>query len=135
MDRPSTKRVNIQAGSYRTSFWIQVLNTDKALAFITVEGPANRVQDFGRDFDRTGLVVTGHYSDGSTSSLTSLATIEGYNKHKRGPQAASVKVNGKTAALEGIVTRIGEDAAVTINNYYGDNDRSPKKYKSVYIRG
>jgi methionine-rich copper-binding protein CopC len=137
MSIPTSKRVNVRVGSYTASFWIQVLNSDKALSHITVEGPANRTQDFGKDFDRTGLVVTGHYSDGSTASLTSLAAIAGYDKFKRGPQAASVKVNGKTAALEGITTRIGADTAVYINEYLGEsyNAQGGRNYKDVYLRG
>jgi hypothetical protein len=137
MGRPTTKLVTIQAGSYTTGFWIQVRNSDKALSYITVEGPTNKTQDFGKEFDRTGLVVTGHYSDGSTSSLASLATIVGYDKFKRGPQTASVKVNGKTAALEGITTRIGAAAAVSVNNTtYGSNyDILALNHKNIYVKG
>jgi hypothetical protein len=138
MSRPSTKRVNVQAGSYTASFWIQVINSDKALVSISVEGPTNKTQDFAKEFDRTGLAVTGYYSDGSTSSLTSLAAIAGYDKHKRGPQAVSVKVNGKTAALDGIATRIGKDAKVTIlriNNVLTSGNKQELNYKEIYIKG
>jgi hypothetical protein len=130
------KRVIVRAGSYETSFFIQVLNTDKALSSITVEGPTKKIQDLGVEFDKTGLVVTGHYSDGSTSNLTSLAAIVDYDRFKRGPQAPSVKVNGKTAPLEGITTRIGEAAAVSGNRYFGSQyDMLKVNYKDVYVKG
>jgi hypothetical protein len=136
MGKPVAQRVNVQAGSYKTSFWIQVLNSDKALVSIGVSGPANKIQEFGKEFDRTGLTVTGHYSDGSTSNLNSLATVAGYDKYKRGPQAARVMVNGKTAALEGIVTRIGEGALVSINRYWEDSyNKQLLNYKDIYIKG
>ncbi|MDR0597219.1 MAG: hypothetical protein LBG14_01785 [Treponema sp.] len=130
------KKVNVQAGGYSAYFWIQVLNSDKALVSISVEGPANKIQDFGKEFDKTGLVVTGQYSDGSTANLTSLAAVVDYNQYKRGPQAAIVKVNGKTAALEGIVTRIGEGAAVSANWYTlsGEN-KQELNYRKIYIKG
>jgi hypothetical protein len=132
-----TKRVYVRAGSYRTSFWIQVLNTDKALTRISVEGPSNTTQYLGKDFDKTGLVVTGYYSDGSTSDLTSIAGIYGYDKSMRGPQAASVRVNGKIAPLAGIVTRIGDDAKVSINapSWTNLTNNERNAYRSVYIKG
>ncbi|MDR3123477.1 MAG: hypothetical protein LBU16_06835 [Treponema sp.] len=131
------KRVSIQAGDYKTSFWIQVLNTDKILSHITVTGPTNKVQDLGREFDRTGLEVTGHYSDGSTSNLTSLIAIAGYDKNKRGPQAVSVRVNGKSAALEGIVIRIGDEAAVLVNypNTTANKNHQALDYRGAWIKG
>jgi hypothetical protein len=136
MAKPVAQRVNVQAGGYKTSFWIQVLNSDKALVSISADGPANKIQDFGREFDRTGLVVTGHFSDGSTSNLASYAALVGYDKLRRGPQDISVKVNGKTAALEGILTRIGESALVSIlRDWSGMVNSQAVNYKDVYIKG
>jgi hypothetical protein len=137
MSRASNKRVNVRAGGYTTSFWIQVLNTDKILTHISVEGPANKIQDLGREFNSAGLVVTGYYSDGSSSSLTSLAAIVGYNKYKRGAQTVSVRVNGKSAALEGISTRIGEEAYLgyNYNPYDVDRNHQERDYRSAWIKG
>jgi hypothetical protein len=134
----TNKRIKVTAGGYETGFWIQVLSSDKVLTHISVEGPANKTQDLGKEFDRTGLVVTGHYSDGSTSNnLASLAAIVGYSKYRRGPQTANVVVNGKTAALEGITTRIGEGAAVLINRgYYGSSGNIQETtYRNIYVKG
>jgi hypothetical protein len=137
MAQATVKMVNVRAGGYTAGFYIQVLNTEKALVSISVEGPANMTQDVGREFDRTGLKVTGHYSDNTTSDLTSLAGVYGYNKSKRGSQDVSIRVNGKTAALPGISTRIGEDAAVSINapRWAGINNMEKNAYKNVYIKG
>jgi hypothetical protein len=137
MGVPTVKRVNVRAGNYTAYFWIQALNTDKALLSISVEGPANKTQDVGREFDRTGLVVTGHYSDNTTSDLTGIAGVYGYNISKRGPQNVSVRVNGKTAALPGISTRIGEDAVVSINTpqWAGHNNKEKNAYRNIYIKG
>jgi hypothetical protein len=137
MTVPTNKRVNIQAGNYKTSFWIQVLNTDKALLSISAEGPTNKTQELGKEFDRTGLVVTGHYSDGSTSSLTSLAGIYGYDKTKRGPQEAGVRVNGKTAPIPGITTRIGDAATVSLNapSWMNLHNLQLDAYKGVFVKG
>jgi hypothetical protein len=134
---PVAKRVNVQAGGYKTSFWIQVLNSTKVLSYITAEGPTNKIQYYGKEFDRAGLVVTGHYSDGSSASLANLASIVGYDKFKRGPQEVSVRVNGKTAALEGITTRIGDDALMSVVRlHYGDsNNTQGMNYKDIYIKG
>jgi hypothetical protein len=137
MSRAATRRVNVQAGSYKTSFFIQILATEKILTHISVEGPAKKTQDLGMDFDSAGLTVTGHYSDGSTSSLASLAAIVGYDKYKRGPQAAKVRVNGKEAALEGIVTRLGEEATATLNHSGRTGIKNPQleNYKEAWIKG
>jgi hypothetical protein len=133
---PVAQRVYVRAGGYTASFWIQVLNSDKILLSISATGPANKTQEFGKDFDKTGLVVTGHYSDGSTANLTNYAAVAGYDKFKRGPQAARVMVNGKTAPLEGIVVRIGSAALATINRYWDDGvNKQALNYKDIWIKG
>jgi hypothetical protein len=127
MAQYTPKLIILRAGGFETSFVIQVVNTEKVLQSISASGPDNKTQVFSREFDRTGLVVTGHFSDGSTADLSSLAAIVGYNKFKRGPQAVSVKVNGKTASLEGISTRLAEDATITAFFGFG--------VKTTFIKG
>jgi hypothetical protein len=139
MGKAGPKLIYVRAGGYQTYFAINVLNSEKILTHISVEGPTNKIQEFGKEFDKTGLVVTGHYHDGTSSSLTSLAAIMGYDKYKRGPQNVNVRVNGKNAALEGISTRIGDGAAVSINRierYFGSNNNIQKSnYKDIYLKG
>jgi hypothetical protein len=127
MTKHTPKVITVRAGGFETSFNIQVVNTDKILQSLTASGPDTRVQALGKEFDKTGLVVTGQFSDGTTANLTSLAAIVGYDKFKRGPQAVSIMVNGKTASLDGIATRIGDDAGLGIYTGYG--------VKTTYIKG
>jgi hypothetical protein len=127
MGRYTTQTVKVKAGGFETSFYIDVVDTDRILQYITVSGPDNKVQTLGKEFDKTGLTVTGHFSDSSQQNLTSLAAIVGYDKFKRGPQTVSVKVNGKTASIEGITTRIGDDAVVSRYTGYG--------VKTTFIKG
>ena len=104
-----------------------MVNTDKVLLSITVNGPANKVQALGKEFAKTGIVVTGHFSDDSEKDLSNLAALVGYDKFRRGPQTVSVKVNGKTASLSGITTRIGEEAYLEIYTGFG--------VKTTFIKG
>jgi hypothetical protein len=131
------KQITVSAGSFTASFNIQVLDTDKVLSSISVKGEYKKVQDLGLPFDRTGLVVTGRYSDNSTRTLTNYAAITGYDPLKRGPQEAGVKVNGKTAPLGSVTTRIGDAAAVSINapKWAGLTNQEKSAYKSVYFKG
>jgi hypothetical protein len=66
MTRFTPKQIKVSAGGYETGFNIQVLDSDKVLSSVSVNGQYKTVQDFGLPFDKTGLVVTGYYSDGST---------------------------------------------------------------------
>jgi hypothetical protein len=118
MDRASAKDIRVRAGGFEISFRIQVTE-DGVLQSIMVSGPDNKTQILGKEFDITGLVVTGHFSSGDPKVLNVTPAIVGYDKFKRGPQDVSVKVNGKTASIEGITTRIGEDATVTLDTGYG----------------
>jgi hypothetical protein len=127
MTKYTPKVVKVRAGGFETGFTIQVVNTDRVLQSITVDGPDKKTQDLGKEFDKTGLVVTGYFSDGTMANLTSLAALVGYDKFKRGPQEVRVKVNNKTAALEGITTRIGVEATVSIYTGYG--------VKTTFIKG
>jgi hypothetical protein len=123
----SPKAVVVRAGGFETSFNINVVNTDKILQTISVSGSYKKVQDFGKEFDRTGLVVTGNFSNGSSEDITSLAVIMGYDKFKRGSQTVAVNVNGVTAQIEDISTRIGEAAYITVFTGYG--------VKTAFIKG
>jgi hypothetical protein len=127
MGRYTTQTIRVRAGGFETNFTIDVVNTDRILLSITASGPANKAQILGREFDRTGLAVTGHFSDGAEKDLASLAAIVGYDKFRRGPQAVNVRVNGKTASLDGIVTRVGDTAVVTVFTGIGVNN--------TYIKG
>jgi hypothetical protein len=139
MDKPGPKRVYVRAGDYPSvSFNILVSSSDSVLASVTVSGPAKKTQEFGKEFSKAGLAVTGHFSDGTTQNLASVAVIINYDKFKRGPQAATVKVNQFTQPLEGITTRIGDGARVRVNNlalFGGVDNVQLENYKETYIKG
>jgi hypothetical protein len=124
--------------NYQDSFWIAVMDSDEVLQYITVSGPSNKIQDIGFEFDKTGLVVTGHFSGGggtSTRTLTSYASILGYNRKWRGEQALTAKVNGKTAAFA-VTTRIGAKAHLTINKVqWLHEDYQNTRYRPTRIKG
>jgi hypothetical protein len=127
MRQYTTQTITVRAEGYEASFTIDVVNTDKFLLSITVSGPTNQVQALGKEFDKTGLVVTGHFSDGSEKDLSKLVALVGYDKFRRGSQAVSVKVNGKTVSLSGITTCIGEEAYLEIYTGFG--------VKTTFIKG
>ncbi|MDR2741094.1 MAG: hypothetical protein LBB98_02950 [Treponema sp.] len=137
MSESGPKRIKVYAGGFEARFGINVLNTDKTLLSVSVSGPSNKVQDLGLPFNQTGLAVTGAFSDGSTENLTPYSVIVGYDRYKRGPQDISVKVNRKTVPIEGIVTRIGAAATVSINapRWSGIINSAPGAHKNVYIKG
>jgi hypothetical protein len=111
------------------------MNSDKILQSISVKGPDNTVQDVGFEFDKKGLVVTGQFSDNSTSNLTSYAAIKGYDKGRRGVQNMTVKVNGKEAAFT-VNTRIGDKAYVSINRGQWLHENYQKNYyRPTRIKG
>jgi hypothetical protein len=143
MARYIAQKVTVKAAdygddeAYQDSFYIAVMDSDKVLNSITVRGPTNTVQVLGLDFDKTGLVVTGHFSDGSSQNLTSFAAIVGYDKKWRGEQTLTAKVNRKTAPFT-ITTRIGESAGIAINiPFYGIfmHDDHQKEYKESWLKG
>ncbi|MDR3123840.1 MAG: bacterial Ig-like domain-containing protein [Treponema sp.] len=109
------QRVTVSAGGYTARFTITVMDSDRTLTSISVSGGYRREQDFYRAFDKTGLVVTGHYSDGSEQNVTSYAGISGYDSTRRGPRdGVMAKVNGKSAPIPGVRVRIPADMAVTM---------------------
>jgi hypothetical protein len=120
---------------YQDSFWIVVMNSDKVLLSITLTGPTNKAQSLGLDLDKTGLVVTGNFSDGSTQILTSYAAIVGYDKRRRGEQTLTVKVNGKSASFT-ITTSIGTAAKAMVNQLLLTQENYQAKYsRPARIKG
>jgi hypothetical protein len=64
-------------------------------------GPAKTVYEIGETLDITGLVVTGHYSDGSTKvEQVTTANVSGFNSAAAVENLAlTVNVGGKTASF------------------------------------
>jgi hypothetical protein len=130
----SPQMLTVSAGEYSAAFAINVMDSDKVLESISVSGPANKANRFGSGFDKTGLVITAHYSNGSTGNVTNYATITGYDMRTRGAQNVSVKVNGKTAFIPDVSIRMPADMAVTLaTNQY--SKPGGNGYRRVYLKG
>jgi hypothetical protein len=127
--------ITVSAGEYSVTFSINVMDSNKVLESITVSGPANKVNRFGSDFDKTGLVVTGHYSNGTTGNVTLYAAITGYDKRMRGAQAVTVRLNGKTADIPGVSTRVPADMEVTLVRNTNSAHDNLDGYRRVYLKG
>ena len=133
MAKYSPQIITVSAGEYSTTFAINVMDSDKILESITVSYPA-KVSSLGSEFDKTGLVITGHYSNSTTGNVTSYATITGYDKRKRGAQELSARVNGKTAPIPGVSVRVPADMAVTLA-LNSNSQASSAGYRRVYFKG
>jgi hypothetical protein len=130
----SPQILTVSAGEYSATFAINVMDSDKVLESISVAGPANKVNRFGSDFDKAGLVITAHYSNGTDGNVTPYATVTGYDKRTRGAQNVSVKVNGRTASVPGVSVRLPAGMAVTLeDNPYSKAGRTG--YRRVYLKG
>ena len=138
MTKYTVHKVTVKSvdNNYEDSFYIMVMNSDKVLQSVTVSGPTNKLQTLGLDFNKTGLVVTGNFSDGSKQNLTGVAVILGYDRRRRGEQTLTAKVNGKTDSFT-ITTRIGSGATVGLNTPFrlGGQEDHQQEYKEVWIKG
>jgi hypothetical protein len=140
LTRPDMAKFNpqlltVSAGEYSATFAISVMDSGKVLESITVSGPANKVNRFGSDFDRTGFKVTAHYSNSTTGDVTPYATIIGYDRRMRGEQEVSVRVNGKTASVPGISVRVPSDMTVTLTSSNTSLTGATAAYRLVYVKG
>ena len=67
---------------------------------IEVTPPTNLTYTEGEELDLTGLVVTLHYNDGTSETVTEGYTISGYDKNTVGTQTITVTYQGFTATFE-----------------------------------
>jgi hypothetical protein len=133
MAKCNPQTLTVSAGGYSATFAINVMDSNKILESVSVSGPANKVNRFGSDFDKDGLLVTGHYSNSTTGDVTPYAAITGYDKRKRGAQDVSVRVNGKTASVPGVSIRVPADMSVTLA--VDSNSTNTAGYRRVYLKG
>ena len=82
----------------------------KTLDNITVSGPDKTSYLVGDSLDTTGLVVTAHYSDGTTAVVTSY-TLSTFDSSSTGTKTITVTFEGKTATFE-VVVRTEQEQAV-----------------------
>jgi hypothetical protein len=64
----------------------------KVFSSISLSGDFPTTFEEGDEFDHTGMTVTAHFDDSSTSDVTSSATFTGYNMSTLGSQTVTVSV-------------------------------------------
>ena len=55
------------------------------------------------EFDKTGIVVTANYKDGTSSDVTSEATFNGFDSSVAGPVAVTASFGGKSASFDVLI--------------------------------
>lgn len=79
-----------------TTFSVTVITLNS----IEVTTPPNKTNYYvGETLDTTGIVVTGHYSDGSTQNVTASCSFSPMTLNKAGNQAITVSYQGKTTTF------------------------------------
>lgn len=80
-----TISVTTEDGGYSASAIIKISSKTLTGLEVTSE-PQKTVYTLGDSFDKTGLVITAEYSDGTTADVTNAVIFTGYNKSKTGVQ-------------------------------------------------
>lgn len=93
------------------TYSITITNGLKSLSKITIDSlPTKTTYKVGESFDKTGLAVTAHYSDGSKTSVTSC-TVNGFDSSTTGTKELTISYteNGvtKTATFDISITEDG----------------------------
>jgi hypothetical protein len=131
--RNGQRRVYLQAGEYETSFTIYISNSTRVLSGVSMDSPpAKLTYELGEDFSKTGLKLTGTYSDGTSAAISNGGvSVRNYNKLARGAQTVSISVNGHSFTLP-VTVRLPPGTALSVN-YYRNNGLG--HYKNTYVRG
>jgi PKD repeat protein len=103
----NTYGLGVQIVPRPTEYFLSYLDTEPpeppevTLAWIEITaGPAKTVYEIGEALDLTGLVVTGHYSDGSTKTETvTAADVSGFSSAAAEQLTLTVSVGGRTATF------------------------------------
>ena len=78
------------------------------LTSISVSGPTKTKYEVGETFDPTGLVVTAHYDDGSTSIISAgQYTLSDVDMSSNGKKTITVTYQGQTATFTITVGKVG----------------------------
>lgn len=67
---------------------------------LKITPPAKSEYTIGEELDKTGLIVTAVYDDGSTKDVTGEVQISGYDKAKEGEQMITVSYGGLSAEFK-----------------------------------
>ncbi|MBQ5821330.1 MAG: bacterial Ig-like domain-containing protein, partial [Clostridia bacterium] len=78
---------------------LSVTVSEVVLESISVHTPPELTYIEGLEFDDLGMILTLHYSDGSTAQISSGWSISGYDPLMTGEQVLTVSYEGKSASL------------------------------------
>lgn len=129
------KRITVTAGKFSTKYAVMVNNTDKMLTSISITPPQKTRYEFGEALNTDDIVVTGHYSDGTTKNEAVYYFTSIYEKTFRGTQTVTVRVNSFTVDFN-VETYIPASAVVTVNGCPpGRIDSTTADYQQIYRKG
>ena len=82
---------------------------EKTLENITIAGPTKTTYEYGEELNTAGLVVTAHYSDNTTATVTNV-TVTGYNRNQSGQQTITVSyTEGGVTKTATFTVTVGEE--------------------------
>ncbi|MDR2344185.1 MAG: hypothetical protein LBD86_06630 [Spirochaetaceae bacterium] len=122
MNLPGPKRVELRAGELSAAFPVLVSASDSVLESVTVTPPpGGLVLYLGESLNTAALDVRGIFKDkdkNTEEKKLGLFSVSGYDKEKRGVQAGTVSVNGKTAWFP-LTVKVPASAKVSIATVVG----------------
>ena len=92
------------AAALVTSAIAGLVEVQAALTDVAVSPPARASYTVGDTFDRTGMVVTATYTDGTTRDVTDRATFSTPDMSVAGPQVVRASFGGRSASVSITVT-------------------------------
>ncbi len=113
------KTITVTYQGKTEAFTVTVKEAEKpvvTLESITISGPTKTEYKIGDELDLAGLVVTAHYSDGSTKVLEAKDyTVSKFDSSTAGEKTITVTYQGKTAAFK-VTVKEAEKPVVTLES-------------------
>ena len=113
------KTITVSYQGKTAAFTVNVKEAEKpvvTLESITISGPTKTEYKIGDELDLAGLVVTAHYSDGSTKVLEAKDyTVSKFDSSTAGEKTITVTYQGKTAAFK-VTVKEAEKPVVTLES-------------------
>ena len=117
-------------GTYTNSSYSHNVTVDRefaaevvSLSSISVTAPTKLTYFVGEELDTTGMVITAHYSDGSTETVTADYDLTGYDMSVAGTQTVTVIYEGKTATFQITVQEIPVEPTVNTVECWDDTEQ------------
>jgi hypothetical protein len=133
------QEVTVRSGTFKDSFYIQVLNIDGVFQDIELASPPAKLSYYlGELIDPTGMVVNAVYSNGSRVAVGAYV-LTGYDRFKRGTQIVSVTANNRTKTF-GTEFRVSPNAPGWLNFFKAHSslpidNHEGALHRMAYIKG